>query len=94
MQFELKPAPAMAEFKIAYDGNTKAAVREALGQIFEYNHYPGPNLTKAWFLILDQIPCDDDRSFVALLRTSWQCPIYLGWQQGSGFSFYPKSPLG
>lgn len=94
MQFELGPVSAMAEFKIAYDGNTKAAVREALGQILEYNHYPGRNLTEAWFLILDQRPCDDDRSFVESLRTSWLCPIYLGWQQGGDFSFYPKSPLG
>ena len=31
MQFELERMAAMAEFKIAYDGNTKAAVREALG---------------------------------------------------------------
>jgi hypothetical protein len=30
----------LAEFKIAYLGNTKRAIREALGQILEYNHYP------------------------------------------------------
>jgi len=41
MQFEIGHDQAMAEFKIAYNGNTKAAVREALGQILEYNHYPG-----------------------------------------------------
>ena len=50
MQFKIGPDKAMAEFKIAYDDNTKAAVREALGQILEYNHYPGRETTQAWFL--------------------------------------------
>jgi|GEM_PF-1756594 len=94
MEFRLGQKPAMAEFKIAYDDNTKAAMREALGQIFEYNHYPGRNLTKAWFLVLDQKPRDDDRTFVTSLRASWNCPIYLGWQEGTGFHFFPRSPLG
>jgi hypothetical protein len=91
MEFKLGLMVAIAEFKIAYDGNTKAAVREALGQILEYNHYPGRNPAKAWFLVLDQKPCDDDRSFVESLRTNWRCPIYLGWQEESGFSFIQGS---
>lgn len=94
MQFSVGRRPAMAEFKIAYDGNTKAAIREALGQILEYNHYPGRNLTKAWFLVLDHEPREDDRAFVESLRTNWNCPIYLGWKQAIGFSFYPRSLLG
>jgi hypothetical protein len=94
MEFNLGQMPAMAEFKIAYDGNTKAAMREALGQILEYNHYPGRKLTAAWFLVLDQKPCEDDRRFVNSLRASWRCPIYLGWQHRTGFSFFPESPLG
>ena len=94
MQFSMGQRPAMAEFKIAYDGNTKAAIREALGQILEYNHYPGRSPTKAWFLVLDQEPRDDDRTFVESLRANWSCPIYLGWKNATGFSFYPKSPLG
>lgn len=94
MEFKFGQKPAMAEFKIAYDGNTKAALREALGQIFEYNHYPGRKLTAAWFLVLDQKPKDDDRSFVTSLRASWNFPIYLGWQHGTAFQFFPKSPLG
>ena len=94
MEFKLGQSPAMVEFKIAYDGRTKPALREALGQILEYNHYPGRNLTVAWFLVLDTKPSDDDCSFVKSLRATWSCPIYLGWQHGTGFSFFPKSPLG
>ena len=57
----------MAEFKIAYNGNTKAAVREALGQILEYNHYPGRVTTQAWFLVLDQQPSNEDCKFVEVV---------------------------
>jgi hypothetical protein len=94
MQFKIGHSNAMAEFKIAYNGNTRAAVREALGQILEYNHYPGRETAQAWFLVLDQEPCNEDRAFVKSLRVTWGCPIYLGWKQAAGFSFYPDSPLG
>lgn len=94
MQFSVNRIPAMAEFKIAYDGNTKAAIREALGQILEYNHYPGRDLTRAWFLVLDQEPSADDIIFIESLRVHSACPLFLGWQAGSDFRFHPKSPLG
>lgn len=94
MQFKIGRDWGMAEFKIAYNGNTKAAVREALGQILEYNHYPGRKPAHAWFLVLDQEPCDEDCAFVRSLRKKWGCPLYLGWKQVAGFSFYPESPLG
>ncbi len=94
LQFKIGQKPAMAEFKIAYDGNTKAAVREALGQILEYNHYPPREAKQEWFLVLDQKPSITDRVFVESLRANWGCPIYLGWKRTAGFDFYPKSPLG
>lgn len=94
MQFKIGQDTAMAELKIAYNGNTMAAVREALGQILEYNHYPGRETTQAWFLVLDAKPCIDDCTFVKSLREKWKLPIYLGWKQATGFSFYPESPLG
>jgi hypothetical protein len=92
MQFDLGRSKAMAEFKIAYDGNTKAAIREALGQLLEYNHYPGRVMAKAWFLVLDREPDADDCTFVKSVRERWGCPIYLGWERTAGFNFYPVSP--
>jgi hypothetical protein len=94
MQFNIGHDQAMAEFKIAYNGNTKAAVREALGQILEYNHYPGRTTAQAWFLVLDQEPSAEDCEFVKSLRSRWGCPIYVGWKQSAAFRFYPESPLG
>jgi len=81
---------AMVEFKIAYNQKTKPAVREALGQILEYNHYPEREATKMWFLVLDEAPSTDDCAFVAALRAERKFPIYLGWKYGDGFRFHPQ----
>jgi hypothetical protein len=94
MEFIVGSERAMVEFKIAYNQKTKPAVREALGQILEYNHYPEREATKMWFLVLDEAPSTDDCAFVAALRAERKFPIYLGWKYGDGFRFHPQSPLG
>jgi hypothetical protein len=38
--FRLKRESVLVEFKIAYNSDPKPAIREALGQILEYNLYP------------------------------------------------------
>jgi hypothetical protein len=43
----------LVEFKIAYHGDTKRALREGLGQVFEYNHYPRRTSHDDCLLILD-----------------------------------------
>ena len=85
--FEVCGKKFLAEFKIAYLGNTKKAIREALGQILEYNHYP-PNVSHDhWLLILDTVPCEEDRSFLSLLRKKVGLPLTLGWKTDSAFEF-------
>jgi len=93
LQFNLKQDPAMAEFKIAYNGNTTAAIREALGQILEYNHYPARRASESWFLVLDKRPRSEDCGFVDVLRRKLRLPLHLGWREGSEFFFFPRSPF-
>jgi hypothetical protein len=87
--FELDGSRFLAEFKIAYQGNTKRAIREALGQILEYNHYPPRVSYDQWLLILDTIPCKEDIAFLLLLRETFHLPLTLGWNAGSEFAFEP-----
>jgi|SRR5271157_214477 len=68
--FQLDGKTFLAEFKIAYLGNTKRAIREALGQVLEYNHYPPRVSHDRWLLILDTPPCEMDVNFVRRLRGS------------------------
>lgn len=84
----------LAEFKIAYHGNTKRAIREALGQILEYNHYPPRVGHDRWLLILDTEPSNEDRLFVGHLRDVLMLPLSLGWKANLTFNFDPALILG
>ena len=85
--FEVCGKRFLAEFKIAYMGNTKQAIREALGQILEYNHYPPRISHDRWLLILNTEPCETDKSFLRRLREIFGFPLTLGWKTNSAFVF-------
>jgi hypothetical protein len=88
--FEAGNKRFVAEFKIAYQGNTRRAIREALGQILEYNHYP-PRITyDHWLLILDKQPSTEDIAFVLALAQTYRLPLALGWKTYDGFDFVPS----
>jgi hypothetical protein len=70
-----------AELKVCYGVGTTKAIREALGQLLEYNYYGNREPAKRWFIILDQQPSSNDRSYVANLRTKVGLPLVLGWQE-------------
>jgi hypothetical protein len=88
--FEALGRRFLAEFKIAYLGNTKKAIREALGQILEYNHYPPRASHDSWLLILDKEPSGEDRTFLSVLREGYGLPLTLGWKADSTFEFEPS----
>lgn len=82
----------LAELKVCLGVGTTKAIREALGQLLEYNHYPMRTVAEQWFVVLDAEPTSDDKAFVSALRTSRALPLFVGWQQGTEFSFYPSWP--
>ena len=99
--FETSGMRFLIEFKIAYHADTKRAIREALGQILEYNYYPPRASHDHWLLILDTAPCDQDISFLGALTNRFGLPLNVGWKVGSEFKFNKtfehlmmKPPLG
>jgi hypothetical protein len=90
--FRLGKQSALVEFKIAYNGDPKPAIREALGQILEYNHYPDRVTYDQWVLILDCKPTEADGTFLKTLR-KYRIPLSYGWQTEVGFEFSQESPL-
>jgi hypothetical protein len=70
----------MAELKICYDLNTRQAIREAIGQVLEYNHYPGRTPTDEWWIVLDQEPAPEDKAYIEELREQHAVPLYLGYE--------------
>ncbi len=87
--FESAGRRFLVEFKVAYDCNTKSAIREALGQILEYNHYPPRVSHDRWLLVLDTDPREQDLAFVKNLRERLYLPLSIGWLAGSEFQFDP-----
>lgn len=90
--FRLKGAAILAELKVCYGVGTTKSIREALGQLLEYNHYPSRNPADTWLIVLDEAPLADDRSFVDSLRERWALPLTLGWQTVGDFTFHPEWP--
>jgi hypothetical protein len=87
--FSLFGKSTMVEFKICYGAHTRHAIRAALGQLFEYNHFPARDETESWWIVLDHEPSRNDRNYVATLRERYRIPLALGWKTGRGFEILP-----
>lgn len=87
--FELFGKRTMVEFKICYGSHTRRAIREALGQILEYNHFPKRTQRESWWLVLDHQPSEDDLRYADTLRQKYNFPLLLGWETDYGFELSP-----
>jgi len=87
--FELFGKKTMVEFKICYGSHTRRAIREALGQILEYNHFPKRIERESWWLVLDHEPSRDDLRYADTLRQKYNFPLLLGWSTDDGFELSP-----
>jgi hypothetical protein len=79
--FDLHGTPWMAEIKICYGKNTRAAIRAAVGQIIEYNHWPTRTPRQRWLVLLDTPADADDRAYIDGLRQLYKLPIFIAWQK-------------
>ncbi len=77
----------LAELKTCHGIGTTRSIREALGQLFEYNHYGNRTTANDWLIILDQTPSSKDREYVQRIRSSYNLPLNLGWNLGDEFRF-------
>lgn len=87
--FKIGGIEYIAELKVVYGVGTTKAIREALGQLLEYNYYPGRNAKKQWMIVLDQSPLKTDKDYIKKLGKEMGIPLRLGWQTDKGFEFYP-----
>lgn len=57
-------------------GKVKSAIREALGQILEYNHYPKHDRASQMFIVSNERPTDDDIEYLNYLRVAYGLNLY------------------
>jgi len=68
---EIKPAPS-----------AKVAIRQALGQLLEYAHYPHQNKARHMVIVNDIPPLDDDILYLAHIATIYGIPIFYFYWPG------------
>lgn len=57
--------------------SAKRCIREALGQILEYTHYPNRNLANKLFIVGPDSPDEKDKAYMKLLREKYSLPIWF-----------------
>ena len=88
IRFTRERRTVLVELKVCFGVGTTKSIREALGQVLEYNHYPTRNPADTWLIVLDDEPSATDKQFVELLRKDRRLPITVGWRTNVGFAFH------
>ncbi len=83
----------LAELKVCYSVGTTKSIREALGQLLEYNFYKHRKPADRWVIILDEKPSKTDIEFIERIIRSLSLPLTLGWLKGNEFNFAGNLPF-
>ena len=65
-------------FEVKTD-SAKKSIREALGQILEYAHYPHNNRAAKLFIVGPQKPDEKDKQYMEILRNTYHIPVWFRW---------------
>lgn len=88
VSFEHQNKSHLAELKICYGVGTTKAIREAMGQLFEYNYHSGKSPMDVWIIVLDEKPSTADVTFIEEITKTHKLPIHLGWKASeASFAF-------
>ena len=59
--------------------SAKQSIREALGQILEYDHYPSTTRAAKLFIVGPEKPDESDCKYMQLLREKYGSPVWFRW---------------
>ncbi|MHB8128958.1 MAG: hypothetical protein ACYDEX_08165 [Mobilitalea sp.] len=63
-------------FELKTATSVKLAVRQALGQLLEYNHYPNKNNADKLIIVTTSEPEKEDKQYLIGLRNVYNIPVY------------------
>jgi hypothetical protein len=84
VEFRDGPNFCRAELKVCYGTTPRFAIREALGQLLEYNYYGWRSSSDRWFIVLDSLPSEHDVRYVRTLTSKRRLPLVLCWRSDDG----------
>lgn len=93
VSFETSKGTYLAELKVCFGVGTTKSIREALGQLFEYNFYSWRKPAKHWIIILDENPSNEDREYLIRITKAYSLPIIIGWESNDEFIFHNNMKL-
>lgn len=74
----LKETEEWHYFEVKTD-SAKKSIREALGQILEYAHYPHSKRATKLFIVGPQKPDGKDKQYMEFLRSTYNIPVWFSW---------------
>jgi len=77
----------MAELKVVYGTTSTKSLREAMGQVLEYNYYENRGPFDKWLVVLDKEPREHDQNYISRLESDLGLPLNMGWHTSDGFRF-------
>jgi hypothetical protein len=90
VEFKDRQLRCRAELKVCYGMATTMAIREAMGQLLEYNYYDWRTPADRWCIVLDQEPSDEDVKYIGTLSNKKRLPLVLCWKSRDGFNRVPQ----
>jgi hypothetical protein len=77
----------LAELKVSGTVGSTQRLREAIGQILEYNYFAERKSAMKWVIILDRPPNEPDLNYLRTLKRKHKFPLSLGWKTKRKFVF-------
>lgn len=85
LEFERDRQLCRAELKVRHGLSTTKAIREAIGQLLEYNFYGDREAADQWYIVLDSKPSERDAAWIEKMRSKLGMPLTLYWPSARGF---------
>jgi hypothetical protein len=71
---EMRDGFLFCEIKVAPD--VRAALRQAIGQLLEYAHWPAKHRATKWWVVSEGVPSANDVAYLQTLRTLYGLPVF------------------
>ena len=88
--FHLDNKTILAELKTVSGGSTKRAIREALGQVLDYQYYDQTENASELWIVVNSECSDSDQFFIETLISKHKLPLRLVWETNRGFKSFPE----
>lgn len=89
VSFNFRGKNVFSELKTVSGSSTKRAIREALGQLLDYQYHGETIASDELWIVVDGECNKDDKKFINKLIINHKLPLVLLWEKNNEFSSFP-----